>query len=151
GAQDPIDRQFLNDYVQSQEETILRQGQLFGVFAGIAALLGCMGLFGISLFTAARRTKEIGVRKAMGASTASILGLLLWQFSRPVLWANFVAWPVAWWAMQRWLSGFAFHIALPLWIFPAASLGALAIAVLTVTGQALLAARQKPVLALRYE
>ena len=73
------------------------------------------------------------------------------QFAKPVLWANLIAWPVAWWAMQRWLSSFAFLIDLPLWIFPAASMGALAVAVLTVTGQALLAARQKPVLALRYE
>jgi putative ABC transport system permease protein len=151
GALDPIDRQFLNDYVEAQEETILRQGQLFGVFAGIAALLGCMGLFGISLFTAARRTKEIGVRKAMGANTASILALLLWQFARPVLWANLVAWPVAYWAMQRWLSGFAYHVPLSWWLFPAAGAVTLLIALLTVTGQAWLVARQKPVLALRYE
>ena len=129
----------------------MRSDQVFAVFAGVAMLLGCMGLFGISLFTAARRTKEIGVRKAMGATSADIVLLLLWQFAKPVLRANLIAWPLAWWAMDRWLSGFAFHIALPLRIFPAASATALTIAILTVAGQAILVARQKPVLALRYE
>jgi putative ABC transport system permease protein len=151
GALDPIDRQFMNDYVQSQEETILRQGQAFAVFAIVAMLLGCLGLFGIALFTAARRTKEIGVRKAMGARNAQVVALLLWQFVKPVVWANVVAWPLAWWTMEHWLSGFAFHIALPIWYFPVASVAALAVAILTVAGQALLVARQKPVLALRYE
>jgi putative ABC transport system permease protein len=95
--------------------------------------------------------KEIGVRKAMGAGNAQIVMLLLWQFAQPVLWANVIAWPVAWWLMRRWLSGFAYHIDLHWWVFAAASAGALAIALLTVAGQAFLTARQKPVLALRYE
>jgi putative ABC transport system permease protein len=87
----------------------------------------------------------------MGAGTGQIVTLLLWQFAQPVLWANVVAWPVAWWLMRRWLSGFAYHVDLHWWVFAAASLGALAIALLTVAGQAFLTARQKPVLALRYE
>jgi putative ABC transport system permease protein len=91
------------------------------------------------------------VRKAMGADNRQIVALLLWQFAQPVLWANVIAWPVAWWLMRRWLSGFAYHIDLHWWVFAGASLGALLIALLTVAGQAFLTARQKPVLALRYE
>jgi putative ABC transport system permease protein len=79
------------------------------------------------------------------------LGLLLWQFSKPVLWANLIAWPVAGWAMQRWLDGFAYHVPLPLWLFPAAGLVALVIALATVSAHALRVARAKPVTALRYE
>ncbi len=151
GALDPIDRQFLNVFVQDQEATILKQGEAFAGFAGIAMLLACLGLFGVSLSTAARRTKEIGIRKAMGARDGDILGLLLWQFAKPVLWSNLIAWPLAWWAMQRWLSGFPYHVDLSLWMFPAAGIVALVIALATVAGQAWLVARQKPVLALRYE
>jgi putative ABC transport system permease protein len=128
-----------------------RDANFFAGTAAIAILLACVGLFGIAVSTAERRTKEIGIRKAMGAGTGQIVALLLWQFAQPVLWANVIAWPVAWWLMRRWLSGFAYHIDLHWWVFAAASLGALAIALLTVAGQAFLTARQKPVLALRYE
>ena len=151
GALDPINRQFLNAYIQNQEMTALREGQIFAVLAGLAMLLACLGLFGVSLSVAARRTKEIGVRKAMGARDRDVLALLLWQFAKPALWANLLAWPVAFWAMQSWLASFAYHIDLSLWLFPAAGAVALLIALLTVAGQALLAARQKPVTALRYE
>jgi putative ABC transport system permease protein len=151
GQLDPIDRQFLDAYVQDQEATVLKEGQAFALFAGIAMLLACLGLFGISLSTTARRTKEIGIRKAMGARDREILALLIWQFAQPVLWANLIAWPLAWWAMKSWLSGFAYHVGLSLWMFPAAGLAALLIALATVAGQAVLVARQKPVLALRYE
>jgi putative ABC transport system permease protein len=128
-----------------------RDANFFAGTAAIAILLACVGLFGIAVSTAERRTKEIGIRKAMGAGTGQIVALLLWQFAQPVLWANVIAWPVAWWLMRRWLSGFAYHIDLHWWVFAAASLGALAIALFTVAGQAFLTARQKPVLALRYE
>ena len=151
GELDPIDRQFLDVFVQDQEATILKQGQAFAAFSGIAMLLACLGLFGVSLSTAARRTKEIGIRKAMGARDGDILTLLLWQFAKPVLWANLIAWPLAWWAMDRWLNGFAYHVDLAVWMFPAAGLLALLIALAAVSGQTILVARQKPVLALRYE
>ena len=151
GARDPINRQFLDAYVQNQEQATLREGQLFAVLAGLTMLLACLGLFGVSLSVTARRIKEIGVRKAMGARDRDVLGLLLWQFARPALWANLLAWPVAFWAMESWLASFAYHIDLSLWLFPAAGAAALMIALLTVAGQALLAARQKPVLALRCE
>jgi putative ABC transport system permease protein len=79
------------------------------------------------------------------------VALLLWQFAQPVLWANLIAWPAAWWLMRRWLSEFPYHIDLQWWVFALGSLTMLAIALLTVAGQAFLTARQKPVLALRYE
>jgi putative ABC transport system permease protein len=145
------DRIFLDDYMQQQYLDLERETQLFTLVSGIAIFMACLGLFGIAVSTAERRTKEIGIRKAMGAGNAQIVALLLWQFAQPVLWANVIAWPVAWWLMRRWLSGFAYHIDLHWWVFAAASLGALAIALLTVAGQAFLTARQKPVLALRYE
>jgi putative ABC transport system permease protein len=145
------DRFFLDDYMKQQYVDIERQAQLFTLISAIAIFMACLGLVGIAAATADRRTKEVGVRKAMGATTSRIVGLMLWQFSLPVLLGSLVAWPLAFWLMQRWLAGFAYHTDLQWWMFAAASLGALLVALLTVAGQAWLAARQKPVLALRYE
>jgi putative ABC transport system permease protein len=114
-------------------------------------LLSCLGLFGLSVSAVERRTKEVGIRKSMGAARRDVLGLLLWQFAKPVVWANLIAWPLAFWMMNRWLNSFAYHVAMPLWLFPAVGVATVLIALLTVLGQALLVARQKPVLALRYE
>jgi putative ABC transport system permease protein len=150
-SQDPINRILLDDYVRQRQIDVLRQGQAFALFAGVAALLACLGLFGLSLSVAERRIKEIGVRKAMGAGDGQIVALLLWQFSRPVLLANLIAWPAAWWLMRRWLSEFPYHIDLHWWVFAAGSAAMVAIALVTVAGQALTAARARPVLALRYE
>ena len=106
----------------------MRHG-FFTLVSGIAIFMACLGLVGIAVSTAERRTKEIGVRKAMGADVPQIVALLLWQFSQPVLWANVIAWPVAWWLMRRWLSGFAYHVDLHWWVFRIPlSLAALAIA-----------------------
>jgi len=151
GIDGPLDRVFVDDYMQGLYRDVTRDANFFAGTAAIAILLACMGLVGIAISTAERRTKEIGVRKAMGADNRQIVALLLWQFAQPVLWANVIAWPVAWWLMRRWLSGFAYHIELHWWVFAGASLGALLIALMTVAGQAFLTARQKPVLALRYE
>ena len=87
----------------------------------------------------------------MGADTADIIRLLLRQFAKPVLWANLIAWPVTAYAMQRWLQGFAYHVDLAAWLFPAAAALALLIAMLTVSTHSILVARAKPVAALRYE
>ena len=111
----------------------------------------CLGLFGTAAFTAEQRTKEIGLRKAMGASTAAVLRLMLWSFAQPILWANLIAWPVGWWLMNRWLQGFAARIELSPAYFLAAGAAALLIAALTVSGHALRVAGAKPVGALRYE
>ena len=117
----------------------------------VALFLSCLGLFGLAAFVAERRTKEIGVRKAMGASSADVVRLLLWQFSQPVLWANLAAWPAAFFVMDWWLHGFAYRVGQPIWLFLAASVAAALIAWATVSFQSLMAARAKPATALRYE
>ena len=146
-----IVRTFLDQRVQELYLDITRQSELFRVFAGIAVFIAGLGLFGLSAFTAETRTKEIGIRKALGASPANILGLLLWDFSKPVLWANVIAWPAGYFVMRRWLEGFAYHTDLEPWVFLGASALALIIAVATVIGHALIVARAEPVTALRYE
>ena len=151
GDGDPIDRTFLSSQMQKLYLGMLREAQLFGIFAGVAVMLACLGLFGLSVDAAERRIKEIGIRKAMGARNGDVLLLLLWQFARPVLIANLIGWPLAWWAMTYWLSGFEYRVPLHWWLFPAAGTATLLIALLTVSGQAWLVARQKPVSALRYE
>jgi putative ABC transport system permease protein len=148
---DPINRVLLEDYVRQRQIDVLRQGQAFAAFAVVAALLACLGLFGLSLAAAGQRIKEIGVRKAMGAGDGQIVALLLWQFSRPVLLANLIAWPAAWWLMRRWLAEFPYHVELHWWVFALGSALMVAVALATVAGQALAAARARPVLALRYE
>jgi putative ABC transport system permease protein len=151
GNRGPVTRFFVSERLGEQYVGMTRQAQLFAVFSAIAVFLACLGLAGVSLAVIERRIKEIGIRKAMGATSRDAVALLLWQFSRPVLWANLIAWPLAFWLMQRWLAGFAYRIDMPLWPFAAASALALLIALSTVGGQAWAAARQKPVLALRYE
>jgi putative ABC transport system permease protein len=151
GPDNPINRQFLADILQEQLAGLFKVAQAFATFTIVAMLLACFGLFGISLLAVERRIKEIGVRKAMGADSGQLLALLLWQFSRPVLWANVIAWPLAWWFMRLWLSNFPQRIALSPWFFAFAGLATLAVALLTVGGQALLVARRRPMLALRYE
>jgi putative ABC transport system permease protein len=113
--------------------------------------VACLGLFALSAYTAERRTKEIGVRKAMGASSSDILKLLLWQFLWPVLVANVIAWPIAFLVMNWWLQGFAYRIDQSPWTFLAAGAAAVVIALVTVFFQGLRVARAKPVTALRYE
>ena len=151
GETRPISRQFYDEYVQTLYLSLTRQRAIFGVFALVAMLLAGLGLFGLAGFTVERRTREIGVRKAMGAETGDVARLLLWQFAKPVLWANVIAWPVAGYIMYRWLLGFAYRIDLEPWLFAAASLTALAIAMLTVSTHSILVARANPVAALRYE
>jgi putative ABC transport system permease protein len=151
GNADPPRRFFLDRQIQRQYMGVLRQSQAFGICAVIALALSCIGLFALTSATAERRTKEIGIRKALGADTGNVVRLLLWQFSKPVVWGCLLAWPVAGFVMRRWLAAFAYHIDLPLWLFPAAALAALVIALATVSTQSVLVARARPVEALRYE
>jgi putative ABC transport system permease protein len=132
-------------------QDIITQGTVIAAGAGLALFIACLGLFALSAFTAEQRIKEIGVRKAMGAGTGSIMRLLLWQFTKPVLLANLVAWPLAWWAMSRWLEGFVYRVDLPLWLFGVATVATLLIAWITTSAHALRVAGAKPVEALRYE
>jgi len=147
----PISRQFIDDRIELLYRDVTRQGRIFAGFALVAVLIACLGLFGLAAFTAERRTKEIGIRKAMGADTADILKLLVWEFAKPVLLANAVAWPLAYVAMARWLDGFAYRIDLDPWFFIGAGLIALVIACGVTLYHAFQVARSRPVLALRYE
>src|SRR6185369_559384 len=113
---------------------LLKIAQAFTAFAALAMLLACSGLFGVTLLAVERRTKEIGIRKAMGAAGRQVMALLLWQFSWPVLWANLLAWPLAWWLMHLLLSSLADAVALPFWTFLLAGAATLVIGFLTVSG-----------------
>ncbi|MGZ8349411.1 MAG: FtsX-like permease family protein, partial [Allosphingosinicella sp.] len=128
-----------------------QRGRMFAVFAAFAVLISCLGLFGLAAFTAERRTKEIGIRKVLGARTRDIVRLLVWQFTRPVLLANLIAWPVAWWAMRNWLDEFQSRIELGPLPFLLAGLLAFAIAAGTIISHAVRVARANPIHALRYE
>ncbi len=147
----PMRRHFLDEGVERLYADDIRQGKLFAAFAGLAVIIACLGLFGLASFTAERRTKEIGIRKVLGASVPDLVRLLVWQFSRPVLIANLIAWPVAWYGLSRWLQGFAYRVDLDPLLFLAAGLGAMVIAWVTVAGHAARVAAAKPVKALRYE
>ncbi len=147
----PFRGRFAEDIVREQYEREEARGQLFAAFAILAVVIGCLGLFGLAAFTAERRTKEIGIRKVLGARTRDIVRLLVWQFSRPVLVANLIAWPIAWWLMRDWLNGFDQRIDLNPLLFLAAGGLALLIAVVTVAGHSIRIARAKPIHALRYE
>jgi putative ABC transport system permease protein len=142
---------FLDQLLQEKYTDITQQAHLLAVFAGVAVLIAGLGLFALSASAAERRTKEIAVRKAMGASTAQVMRLLVWQFCQPVVWANLIAWPVAGLVMNRWLHGFAYHIDLEVWLFAASACLAFAIALITVSVHCFLVARAKPVSSLRYE
>ncbi|HWM65565.1 MAG TPA: FtsX-like permease family protein [Steroidobacteraceae bacterium] len=147
----PFDGLFLSQRVNEIYADIQRQSTLFSVFSGVAVVIAALGLLGLAVFTAERRTREIGLRKVMGASRWDILRFLGWQFARPVLWANLIAWPLAYLCMHRWLEGFAYHVDLNPLAFVVASVLALVIALATVSGHALMVARTRPVEALRYE
>ena len=151
GQQQPIQRKFASEHIEELYRGLERGTWIFGLFSGVAALLSATGIAGMAIATADRRTKEIGIRKALGARTDQVLILLLARMSRPVLWANLIAWPCAWWLMRNWLNGFAYRVPLHLWLFPAAALAALAITLCSAGLQALNVARRRPIEALRYE
>ena len=147
----PLQQYFADQFLLRLYLDSIIQGGFIAICGLIAVSIACLGLFALSAFTAERRTQEIGVRKAMGASAGDILKLLLWQFTQPVLWANLIAWPLAFLTMRWWLSGFAYRVDQPPWTFLASGAVAIAIAVATVFVHALNVARAKPVSALRYE
>jgi putative ABC transport system permease protein len=138
-------------YAAGLYRDIDRDRTLFAATAAVALFIACIGLFGMASFIAEQRTKEIGIRKVMGATTGQLASLLLWHFLKPVLWANVIAWPIAWWLMRRWLDGFAYHVPLDLWPFLVGGVFTLVVTLGTVAAQAILVARQPPVMALRYE
>jgi putative ABC transport system permease protein len=147
----PFNAKFSEDIMAEMYKKEDARAQIFAAFSLLAVLIGCLGLFGLASFTAERRTKEIGIRKVLGARTRDIVRLLVWQFSRPVIIANIIAWPVAWWLMRDWLNGFDQRIPLTPLPFVVAAAIALGIAVATVVGHSVRIARANPIHALRYE
>jgi putative ABC transport system permease protein len=146
-----VARWFLDEYYNRMYIDIIHQQRVLGSLCVVAVFLACLGLFGLSIYTAQRRTQEIGIRKVMGASTGDVMRLLLWAFTKPVFWASLIAWPVAAWLMRRWLAGFVYRVDLGWWLLPIASLLALTVALATVSVQSYLVARAKPAGALRYQ
>ncbi|HJR68941.1 MAG TPA: ABC transporter permease [Gammaproteobacteria bacterium] len=151
GPGTPVVRRFLDEDFEALYRSERRQARLLTLFSALAVVIACLGLYGLASFSTTRRTKEIGIRKTLGASVPGIVKLFVMEFGAYVLLANVIAWPVAYVAMQRWLSGFAYRIELGPFVFVASGLLALAVAVLTVALVATRAARAKPVTTLRYE
>jgi putative ABC transport system permease protein len=147
----PFEGEFADDQLTELYLVEQARGQTFAGFALLAVVIACLGLFGLAAFTAERRTKEIGIRKVFGATVRDIVQLLAWQFSKPVILANLIAWPVAWWLMRDWLNTFDARIALTPGPFVLAGALALAIAIGTIAGHAIKVARANPIHALRYE
>ncbi len=150
-AEVPIQRTFVDEdfaALYSAEEERLK---MFAGFSSLAVFVACLGLFGLASYTADRRTREIGIRKVLGASNADVIRLLLWQFSQPVLIANLLAWPAAWYFLQSWLKNFPYRVELSLVPFVAAGMLALVIAWGTVLSHARRVAGSDAVVALRYE
>lgn len=144
-------RRSLSDYLKGLYKDVLRQAQTFGAFSVIATILSSLGFLGLAAAAAERRTKEIGIRKAMGAGRGDVLRMLLGQFTLPVLWASLIAWPVSAILMNRWLLTFPQHIGLPPLVFLASSGLTLVICLLTVSTHAWRVANAPPVIALKYE
>lgn len=138
------------EYAQ-QYESEQRVATLSGYFAGMAIIISCLGLFGLATFTAERRLKEIGIRKALGSSATNIVMLLSGDFTKMVLLSIVMGLPVSYWLLDQWLAQFAFHVPLRAWYFIAAGLTALLVAWLTVASQAIRAAGINPVKCLRNE
>jgi len=147
----PFDYAFLDNVFANLYKSEQKTGVLFNVFATIAILISCLGLFGLATFTAQVRTREIGVRKVLGASVTSIVTLLSKDFVKLVLIALVLASPIAWYAMNRWLQDFAYRIDIAWWVFAVAGLLAVGIALLTVSFQSVKAALMNPVKSLRSE
>lgn len=150
-SEEPFDYDIMEDDFDNMHSEEFRTGDVFTVFSILAIFIACLGLFGLASFLAEQKTKEIGIRKAMGASTFAIVKLLLVQFTKWVVWANLIAWPVAYFLMKNWLQNFAYQVNIQWWLFVLSGVLGLLIAILTVGFQAIKAARSNPVNSLRYE
>jgi len=147
----PFEYKFIDEDFEQLYRADERLGVVLNSFAAISVLIACLGLFGLASFTAEQRTKEIGVRKVLGASVGGVVVLFSKEFAKWVAIANLIAWPVGYLAMKSWLQGFAFRGPQPWWVFVGAGAGALAIAMATVSFQAIRSALADPVKSIRYE
>jgi putative ABC transport system permease protein len=147
----PFEYFFLDDDFEKMYRAEMRLGKIFASFTVLAVFIACLGLFGLASFTSEQRTKEIGVRKVLGASVSDIVVLLSKEFSKWVLIASLIAWPVAYYTVSQWLQSFSYRISIGIWIFLLSTLLALFMAMATVSFKAVKAAIANPVDALRYE
>lgn len=147
----PFEYFFLDDDLEKMFRSEMRLGKIFASFTVLAIFIACLGLFGLASFTSEQRTKEIGVRKVLGASFSNIVVLLSKEFSKWVLIASLIAWPVAYYTVSQWLQSFAYRISIGIWIFLLSTILALFVAMITVSFKAVKAALANPVDALRYE
>jgi putative ABC transport system permease protein len=142
---------FLDETVAAQYRQEQRTATIVKLASALSIFIACMGLFGLATLTVVRRTREIGIRKVLGASVGSIVQLLSKEFLILVFIAAFIAFPLGWWAMNKWLEDFAYRIPIQWWVFPVAGIAALGIALLTVSSQAIKAAIANPTKSLRTE
>jgi putative ABC transport system permease protein len=147
----PFNYTFMDEGFSAMYQSEQRIGKIFGMFATLAVFIACLGLFGLAAFTAEQRTKEIGIRKVLGATVFGIVRLLMKEFMILIAIANVIAWPVSYFVMNGWLRDFAYRISIGLWIFIVAGILTLFIAMLTVIFQATKAALMNPIDSLRYE
>ncbi|HET7000636.1 MAG TPA: FtsX-like permease family protein, partial [Puia sp.] len=147
----PFEYRFVDNQMNDMFSDEILVRKLSSVFATLAIFISCLGLFGLAAFTAERRTKEIGIRKVLGASVASISGLVSKDFIKLVLIASLIAFPIVWWIMHDWLKNFEYRVEISWWIFLAAAVLATLIALITVSSQAIRAAVANPVRSLRTE
>jgi ABC-type antimicrobial peptide transport system permease subunit len=147
----PFTYSFVDDQFNMQFKTEMLISVLSRLFATLAIIISCLGLFGLAAYTAERRTREIGIRKVLGASIPGIAGMLSKDFLQLVFISCLVAFPVAWWLTNRWLRDYEYRVGVAWWIFIAAGTGAILIATITVSFQAVRAAIANPVKSLRTE
>ncbi|MBC9929911.1 ABC transporter permease [Chitinophaga qingshengii] len=147
----PFDFRFVDEQFNAMFSSEQLIGRLSRVFASLAIIISCLGLFGLAAYTAERRTREIGIRKVLGASVTGIARLLSIEFLKLVLLSALIAFPLAWWMMSRWLDQYAYHTAIHWWVFMLAGGTAVLIALLTISYQAIRTATQNPIKSLQTE
>jgi ABC-type antimicrobial peptide transport system permease subunit len=147
----PFEYRFVDDQFNDMFQTEMLMGKLSRVFAALAILISCLGLFGLAAYTAERRIKEIGIRKVLGATVSSLAGLLSVEFLKLILLSLLLAFPLAWLAMHKWLQNYAYRVDIHWWVFIMAGVAAILIAIITVSFQAIRAAVANPVKNLRSE
>lgn len=141
-----MDELYIKTYAAEQ-----KAGTILNIFSVITILIACMGLFGLVTYTAEQRTKEIGIRKVLGASITQVTGMLSGDFIKLVLIASLIAFPVAWWSMNKWLQSFAYRIDISWWVFVIAGVLAILVTLITISFRAIRAAMTNPVKSLRTE
>ena len=147
----PFEYFFMDEQFNRMYQSEQKLGEMLVYFSGLAIFIACLGIFGLAAHTAARRTKEIGIRKVLGASVPGVMILFSRSFTRWVLISNALAWPIAYFMMRRWLQSFTYRVNMGLWVFVLSALLAFCIALLTVSYQSVKAATANPVDSLKYE